>query len=184
MLQDFSLLLKSQEKSSLPSATPVSGLLTSSSLLDTILVLGFEVGTMRLGFWVCLWRLGFVVGTMRLGFWVCFGGARVVTTLTGACVLDVVVVASVVVVLWVVVVGWRTGAFALLLKIFLEIVFLVGSMIDDLVAFAEDPLTEVRKHLKVIWWMNVKFTAKSWIRVRASLSISALRAGRSLNTLF
>ena len=49
---------------------------------------------------------------------------------------------------------WRTGAsasnFDLLLKIFLEIVFLVGSMIDDLVAFAEAPLTKVRKHLKVI----------------------------------
>ena len=68
MLQDFSLLLKSQEKRSLPSATPVLGLLTSRSLFEIILVLGFDVGTIRLGFWVCLRVLGFEVGTMRLGF--------------------------------------------------------------------------------------------------------------------
>ena len=152
MLQDFSLLLKSHVKRSLPSATPVSGLLTSRSLLETILVLGFEVGTIRLGFWVCLWVLGFDVG-----FWVCLTGTLVVTTLTGARVdVVVVVVAAVVVVLGVVVV-WRTGAFGFDLKIFLGRVFLVGSMFDDLVAFAEAPLTKVRKHLKVIWWMNVKF---------------------------
>ena len=71
------------------------------------------------------------------------------TTLTGAG-LAVVVVAAVVVVLGVVVVVWRTGAFGFDLKIFLGRVFLVGSMFDDLVAFAEAPLTKVRKHLKVI----------------------------------
>ena len=141
MLQDFSFVLKSQVKRTLPSATPFSGWLTSRSLVETILVLGFEVGTILLGFWVCL------------------SGGLVVTTLTAAdtATAGVYVVVVAVVVVLVVVVVWRTGAFGLDLKIFLERVFLEGSMFDDLVAFTEAPLTKEWKHLKVIWWMNIKF---------------------------